>query len=172
MKPEFLDGADRGEVVVHVHGLHQIPRNLQIVGSGNICFPVAAAHDDHRYGFQVGIGPHLCQYLESVLPWQVQVQQNEIGTRGAGIRPFAFQEAKSFLAIADDMEIMCNSCIPQGGRGDMNIGIIVLDNQDLNWPRVDRLSSLPRLLPRDRQTMSRATVSGFCLVDPIGEKFP
>ena len=87
-------------------------------------------HD--RNGAQVGIGFQFRQHLPAVLARQIQVQQDQVGPRGAGVRIPPVQEFHRLDAVFHMAEIARNPPRLQGFDGEVRIARTVLDEENLD----------------------------------------
>ena len=102
----------------------------QFVTALNVLCGLRRAEDHDRDPAQSGVGFHFGQDGTSILAGQVQVQQHQVGTSGGGVFALAAQIGHGFGPIADRIDIGRPRALGQGVDGQVQIGGIVIHQQE------------------------------------------
>ena len=87
---------------------------------------------DGRDVHQIGIGLDLLEQLTTVVLRQVEVQQDQVGTRRVGERTAPVQEVQPLLAVVGDVQVVLDLVVLERFPGDQLVARIVLDQQHVD----------------------------------------
>src|SRR6185369_2719437 len=104
-QPEVVDAFDETLERCQLHGLGEKAVGLQLIAFHDIGLCIGGGQDDGRYRPQRFVRLDLRQYLPTVHFGKVQVQQDEIGARGAGVAPHARQKRHRLDAVERDVQV-------------------------------------------------------------------
>ena len=118
----------------------------QLIAARNVVVRLGGSEDHNRNFRQVRISFQLAEHLSAIDPRQVQVQNDQLGLRGVHIGAFLPQKPYCLLSVIDRIHVEMPLAFPQNFAGQVDIGEVVVDQQNLRLISVRRdrkLSVLP-----------------------------
>ena len=112
-EPEVVDPLHHPDELLHVHRLGDVRIGVQIVAPQTSRLGVGGRQHDHRDRAQRGVGLDLAQQLAAVHARKVEVQQDQVGSRGVRVLgpPGAGTAAPSSPSVGH-MKAVARSCTP------------------------------------------------------------
>ena len=93
---------------------------------------LAGGQHQDRNAAQRRVGLDLAQHFQAVLARHVDVQQNQVRTRGIGIFALAPQKTQGLHAVARHVQPVGHAGFLEGFQGQQDVGFAVLDEKDLD----------------------------------------
>ncbi len=114
-----------------MHGFAEVAVGLQLIAFDHIRFRLGRSQDHGRDGFEAWIVLDISQNFASVHFGQVQVEQDQVGTRGIEVAPLPLQEGHGFHAIVRDVEPDEWIDIPESFLREAQVSGTVFDQENL-----------------------------------------
>ena len=89
---------------VQLHGLAEVAVGLQLIAFHDVRFRLGRGQDDRRDRLQAVISLDVGQNLAAVHPGEIQVQQDQVRTRGIGVGAFVPQKGHGLHAVGSHVQ--------------------------------------------------------------------
>ena len=131
--PEILDGSDDVEELGQVDRLGDVAVGTKAVGPADVFLRLRRGQDDHRNSLEGLIGLDFRQHLSPVFARQVQIQQDQIGSRAVGVLALSSEESQRFDTVGDMAEVFNHAPLIERLAGEPSVAWIIFDQEDLNF---------------------------------------
>jgi hypothetical protein len=112
--------------------LGDVTIRVQVVALVDVLLGLGGGQNHHRDALEVLIGLHFGENFAAIFLGQVEVQQHQAGTRGAGMFALAPEEGHGLLAVAHHVQIVAQLAAFQGFAGEVNVAGIIFDKQNFD----------------------------------------
>src|SRR5204862_7180044 len=101
-EPEVLDGAHDAHELIEIDRLGDVTVGVEVVARQDVLVGVGRGQHDHGNPAKVLIVLDLGKDLLAVEPWEVEIEEDEIGAGSGGVFASAVEEIEGILGIGAD----------------------------------------------------------------------
>src|SRR5439155_21073263 len=131
-EPEVLDRADHLKELINTEWLGHVTVRVERIAPRDVVLGRGRGEDDDRDLLELLVFLDLPEQVAPVPLGQVEIQEDDVGSRTCGVCPFAVEEGRRLQAIRNDVQIVANLAFAQSLSRQPHVAGIVLYEENFH----------------------------------------